>query len=245
MYRTLFTRDRANQCVLAGHRNELAVTGAASPVSVAAGGALVDGKFYDSDAAETVVIPTPAGATRIDRIVLRKDFSAQTVRITRVAGSEGGGAPAITQVDGTTWDVSLAQCSITTGGTITVTDERQFTTASILGVPVNTIMYITGGSAPSGWSEYTSARGRMIVGLPSGGTDEGTVGTALTDQQDKTHTHSFSATSGAPSATSNVMAPASNTIPSTTHTHDVSGTTGTAALSDFLSYIQLLAIKKD
>ena len=29
----------------------------------------------------------------------------------------------------------------------------------------------------------------MIVGLVSGGTDEGTVGTALTDEQDKTHTH--------------------------------------------------------
>jgi hypothetical protein len=56
-------------------------------------------------------------------------------------------------------------------------------------IPSNLVAYVTGASAPSGWSEYTSARGRMIVGLVSGGTDEGTVGTALTDEQDKTHTH--------------------------------------------------------
>jgi len=51
-------------------------------------------------------------------------------------------------------------------------------------------------STLTGWSEYTSARGRMIVGLPSGGTDGGTVGTALTNAQDKSksiaHDHTMS-----------------------------------------------------
>jgi len=51
----------------------------------------------------------------------------------------------------------------------------------------------SGTSTPSGWSEYTSARGRMIVGLPDGGADGGTVGTAFTTAQDKSksiaHTH--------------------------------------------------------
>jgi len=72
------------------------------------------------------------------------------------------------------------------------------------GIPSNLVAYrASGQSTPSGWSEYTSARGRMIVGLPSGGTDGGTVGTALTDTQDKrkagghvhtgpSHTHSIS-----------------------------------------------------
>ena len=46
---------------------------------------------------------------------------------------------------------------------------------------------------PTSWSEVTTARGRCIVGVPSGGTDGATQGTALTDQQNKSksiaHTH--------------------------------------------------------
>jgi len=73
-----------------------------------------------------VVIPSPTVSTRIDRIVLRKSWVAQTVRITRIEGIEGGGAPALTQTDGTTWDIPLYQVSITTGGNITLTDERVY-----------------------------------------------------------------------------------------------------------------------
>jgi hypothetical protein len=53
------------------------------------------------------------------------------------------------------------------------------------------------GSCPTGWTEYTAARGRTIVGTPSGGTGEGTVGTALTDLGTRTitdvpaHTHTY------------------------------------------------------
>ena len=46
---------------------------------------------------------------------------------------------------------------------------------------------------PPGWTAVTDAEGRAIVGLPSGGTIGGTVGTALTDQEDRTHDHSISA----------------------------------------------------
>jgi hypothetical protein len=126
IWRKLFVEDRTAQGVLKRYANELAVSGAVSPVSVATGAALIDGKFYESDAVVGVAIPTPAVSTRIDRIVLRKDFAAQTVRITRIAGAEGGAAPAITQNDGVTWDIPLAQASITTGGAITLTDERRY-----------------------------------------------------------------------------------------------------------------------
>lgn len=131
IWRKWFTRDRTDQGVLRINLNELIVTGVASPVAVASGSAIVDGKFYESDASVNVVIPTPAGATRIDRIVLQKDFVAQTVRIARVAGAEGGGAPALTQIDGTTWEISLAQASITIGGVITITDERTFLDSTV------------------------------------------------------------------------------------------------------------------
>ena len=127
LYRYLFTQDQqATQGPLKGVDDELAVSGTSSPVSVAAGAAVVNGKFYKNTAAANVVVPTPSGATRIDRIVLRADYSAQTVRMARLAGSEGGAAPALTQNDGVMWEISLAQVSITTAGVITVTDERDF-----------------------------------------------------------------------------------------------------------------------
>lgn len=108
--------------------NELAVSGAASPVSVNSGAATVAGFYYKNDAAVSVAIPTPAANTRIDRIVLRAIYgTTRTVRITRIAGVEGlGTPPALTQSDGATWDIPLAQVSITTGGVVIVTDERVF-----------------------------------------------------------------------------------------------------------------------
>lgn len=122
---TLFCADNTLQGVVFGKLNELEITGVASPVSVNTGYALVDGDWYKNDSAVSVAVPTPAGATRIDRIVLRKSWSAQTVRITRIEGVEGGGVPALTQTDGTTWDIPLYQASITTGAAITLTDERE------------------------------------------------------------------------------------------------------------------------
>jgi hypothetical protein len=96
-------------------------------VAVNTGAALVYGFYYFNDASVNVNIPTPASATRIDRIVLRASWSAQTVRITRIAGSEGSGsAPAMTQTANTTWDIPLANVSITTGGVIAVTDQRTY-----------------------------------------------------------------------------------------------------------------------
>lgn len=110
--------------------NKLAPSGIVSPVAIATGRALVDGTWYENDASFNVVIPTPGALTRIDRIVLRKSFAAETVRITRIAGTEGGAAPAITQTAGTTWDEPICQASITTGGVITIIDERRFVAGS-------------------------------------------------------------------------------------------------------------------
>lgn len=114
------------QGVLRNVMGRLAVSGVASPISVAAGAALVEGFYYKNDASLNVTVPTPVGATRIDLIVLRADHSARTVRITRIEGTPGAGAPSMTQVAGTTWDVPLAQVTITTGGDITLVDQRFF-----------------------------------------------------------------------------------------------------------------------
>lgn len=47
--------------------------------------------------------------------------------------------------------------------------------------PSGAVMFFNLSSCPSGWTELTGARGRVIVGLPSGGTLAGTQGTALTN----------------------------------------------------------------
>jgi hypothetical protein len=117
-----------SQGIYRGVMNELAVSGAASPVSVNSGAATVAGFYYKNDAAVNVAVATPAANTRIDRVVLRAVYGVtRTVRITLITGVEGlGTPPALTQSDGATWDIPLAQVSITTGGVITVTDERVF-----------------------------------------------------------------------------------------------------------------------
>lgn len=124
VWRKMFTYDRTYQGVFNSYANALVGSGSTSPVAINTGAALVDGNFYENDASVNVAVPTPSSSTRIDLIVLRKDFNAQTVRITRVAGIEGGGAPSLVQNDGVTWDVPLYQASITTGGVITLTDLR-------------------------------------------------------------------------------------------------------------------------
>ncbi len=129
LFRALFTGGGGANYggVMPDSGGELAVTGSTSPVAVASGAAVVYGIPYFNSASLNVTVATPASATRIDRIVLRASWSGQTVRITRIAGTEGAGTPpAMTQSAGTTWDIPLATVSITTGGAITVTDAREW-----------------------------------------------------------------------------------------------------------------------
>ena len=113
--------------VATGYLGGLAVTPGSGKVTVATGGALVDGKWYTSSAAEDVTISTPtAGTERIDRVILRATWSNYTVRrylLTGVASSSPT-VPALTQTRGATYEISLAQVRVTSAGVITVTDER-------------------------------------------------------------------------------------------------------------------------
>lgn len=55
------------------------------------------------------------------------------------------------------------------------------------------VFHTTAASCPSGSAEYTAARGFYIVGLPSGGTSATSVGTALTNLENRAagqHLHS-------------------------------------------------------
>lgn len=122
--------DAATQGVVRGMLNALAVSGASSPVAVATGWAIVKGKLVKNTASANVNVASPVTHPRIDRIVLEIDYSTSPVSasIVRVAGTEDPAptAPALTQTDGTKWQLSLAQVHITTGGVITLTDERRY-----------------------------------------------------------------------------------------------------------------------
>lgn len=106
--------------------NELAPTiaGAVSPVNIDTGEAIVNGTFYSNTASVAIAIPNSV-ASRYDRIVLRKDYAAQTVRITRIAGVEGGGVPALVQVLNTTWDIPICSVRIQVAALTLFTDDRE------------------------------------------------------------------------------------------------------------------------
>lgn len=115
--------------VAPSYRNEMAASdGGANTVDVDTGGAVVDGKPYENNSSLAVNVPSAVGGgnTRIDRIVLRADWTAQTVRITRIAGTDAASptVPAITQSSGATYDIKICQVLVDTGGNVTVTDER-------------------------------------------------------------------------------------------------------------------------
>ena len=53
------------------------------------------------------------------------------------------------------------------------------------GVPAGFVGFFNLSACPTGWSELTAAKGRYLVGLPSGGTLAGTKGTALSNLEDR------------------------------------------------------------
>ena len=130
VWATLLGPTVATEGVFIGQLDDFLLSSiVASPISVERGRALVDGTWYESDADESIVIPTPAGNPRIDRLVLRKDWALQTIRLTRIAGAEAASPtpPALVQIDGTTWDLPLHQVRVTTGGVINhERDDRVF-----------------------------------------------------------------------------------------------------------------------
>lgn len=90
-------------------------------------------------------------------------------------------------------------------------------------VPTGAVMTFDLASCPAGWSELTAARGRALVGLPAAGVLKGTVGTALANQENRTHAHSvnvgaFDSAAAAVPHTHSVDPP-STTSASDTHGH--------------------------
>jgi hypothetical protein len=63
------------------------------------------------------------------------------------------------------------------------------------GPPAGAVSFFNLSACPSGWTELTAAKGRYLVGLPSGGTLSSAVGTALTNGENRPvgqHNHGVS-----------------------------------------------------
>lgn len=115
-----------NYGVLRGYVNELAPATVSGNVTVASGAAFIRGYWYLNDVTKTITVSTPAIGTTGYRIVLRIDFSADTITSEVLASSDGvSSLPALTQ-NSSIWEETLATFTKTTGGVVTLTDARQF-----------------------------------------------------------------------------------------------------------------------
>lgn len=128
LHRYFFTPDtEGTGYVLPRKGNKLACTAGASSVNVDTGAAWVYGFFYKNTASLNLPITTPVVGTTGLRVVLRAGWAAQTVRAAVIRNTDGvAGIPAATQTPGTTYEVTLATGTITTGGVVTLTDARGY-----------------------------------------------------------------------------------------------------------------------
>ncbi len=62
------------------------------------------------------------------------------------------------------------------------------------GVPRHVLAFFDAATCPTGWAPLHAAEGRLLVGTTSAAYTGVTVGRALADQEDRTHTHQFSGT---------------------------------------------------
>ncbi len=109
-------------------------------------------------------------------------------------------------------------------------------------LPTGAVMYFNLASCPIGWNELLSARGRYIVGLPSGGDLAGTTGTALSNNENRAvgqHRHSISQY-GDGDSNDVVRVGQSNSYQGSSYTAYTGSVAGTNA-----PYIQLLVCQKD
>lgn len=94
-----------------------ATTIVSSNVEVQIGAGLVDGRFYENTAANTLAVAANAsGNPRIDTVILRLDYTAQTVRLVVKQGTPAGSpVPPTLQQDASNWEIPLADIAVANG----------------------------------------------------------------------------------------------------------------------------------
>ncbi len=101
------------------------VTAGSGNVQVAKGYAILRGAYNYNDSPKTIAIKPDTNYKRIDRVVLRLDYSAKTCTIELKQGTASSApTPPTLQQDNIRHELSLAQVAVGTAGDLTVTDER-------------------------------------------------------------------------------------------------------------------------
>ncbi len=139
----------------------------ASPFNLEPGSAYVNGIPYISDANTSIVVTTPVAGTTGCLVILRADYTAQTVRLVVKRSADGVATiPSVTQTIGTTWEIGLYSLTITTGGAIaSVTDVRQLIVP--LGMRDYTLSSYYSGSASGVFPRPVMDRESQIMGKVS------------------------------------------------------------------------------
>lgn len=123
MYKKLMQLSIYKDGVITGRGSMLAVTNpAGSTIRVAPGAALVDGKFYESDANIDFTAVLTVG--NYYWVLLTKTWATQEVRVQFYGPAIIPYLPYSQQVDGTIWSIPLGQVYIAAGPTIVITDLR-------------------------------------------------------------------------------------------------------------------------
>jgi hypothetical protein len=133
-------QDFAVEGVSKGVGGELAVSGIASPLSVQTGSAICYGLYINDALVNNLTTANPAVGTTGRRVVLQTNWAGTggagleaRTRLAVITSADGNPAiPALTQNYGVTWEVSLATFTITTGGVITLTDDRTFRRSTMM-----------------------------------------------------------------------------------------------------------------
>jgi hypothetical protein len=127
-------------------------------------------------------------------------------------------------------------------------------------VPAGMVSFFNLSACPTGWSSLVGAQGRYLVGLNPGGTLAGSVGTALTDEENRpTGVHSHGITDPGHAHGINAIEPGSNNLYGAYGGGDISyGTTQTYAATTGITvnnsagvagtnapYLQLLVCQKN
>lgn len=114
-------------------------------------------------------------------------------------------------------------------------------------VPSGAVMFFNLSVCPAGWTELTQARGRYLVGLPSGGTLGGTAGTALSNLENRAtgaHTHPITSySSGIDTNQRLIWGTSNNSTGTPLQPTDVLAPTGSVAGTN-APYLQLVACQK-
>ena len=104
---------------------DYAVTASAGKVQVAKGFSILRGAWNYNDSTKSMTVTPDANYDRIDRVVIRLDYSEKTCRIALKPGTAASSpAPPSLQQDSIRHELSLAQVRVSKAGQLTITDER-------------------------------------------------------------------------------------------------------------------------